>query len=42
MLLPQRNLYLFNFQYGQYDQYDPQQQGPPEHLQRQFGGYDNY
>ncbi|THV65771.1 hypothetical protein D6D19_08426 [Aureobasidium pullulans] len=33
---------LYDEQYGQYDQYDPQQQGPPEHLQRQFGGYDNY
>ncbi|KAI4794874.1 hypothetical protein E4T44_12384 [Aureobasidium sp. EXF-8845] len=33
---------LYDQQYGQYDQYDPNQQGPPDHLQQQFGGYDNY
>ncbi|GAB7347011.1 hypothetical protein MBLNU459_g3159t1 [Dothideomycetes sp. NU459] len=34
--------HMYDQQYGQYDQYDPNQQGPPERIQQQFGGYDNY
>ncbi|KAK5113433.1 hypothetical protein LTR85_010861 [Meristemomyces frigidus] len=34
----QRTEQLYDQHYGQYDQYDPNQQGPPQHLQQQFGG----
>lgn len=29
---------LYDQHYGQYDQYDPNQMGPPEHVQNQWGG----
>lgn len=29
---------MYDDHYGQYDQYDPNQQGPPERLNNQFGG----
>lgn len=28
---------LYDQHYGQYDQYDPNQQGPPQHLEQKFG-----
>lgn len=30
---------MYDQHYGQYDQYDPNQMGPPRHIRDQFGGY---
>ncbi|GAB7342973.1 hypothetical protein MBLNU457_g1074t2 [Dothideomycetes sp. NU457] len=30
---------MYDQHYGDYDQYDPNQYGPPQHIQDQWGGY---